>query len=58
MEKTPSGAIFRTSDMEERARRKYEESRQSRMEKLCSEMQAQMEKEEDQSSKLLLFCLI
>ena len=52
MEKLPKGGcVFRTVEMEEKARRKHEERRQSLGEKLCSQLQAEMEKEEESASE-------
>jgi hypothetical protein len=48
MEKQGDGrAVFRNAEMEERVRRQHEEKRQVAMEKICSQLQAQMEKEEE-----------
>ena len=52
MEKlSEGGCVFRTIEMEEKVRRKHEEKRQAIMEKLCSQLQAQMEKEEESTSE-------
>ncbi|XP_076436133.1 uncharacterized protein LOC143275742 [Babylonia areolata] len=40
------GCVFRTEEMEDRARRRHQEQQQAVVEKLCSQLQAQMEQEE------------
>ena len=45
------GCVFRTLEMEEKAQCKHEEKRQTIMEKLCSQLQAQMEREEESTSE-------
>ncbi|KAL8609193.1 hypothetical protein ACOMHN_058813 [Nucella lapillus] len=45
------GCVFRTAEMEERVWRKQEDQRQTVVEKLCSQLQTQMEKEETDSKR-------